>query len=134
MRNDLFVSGGNMDDTTQFRESSKSRSIFVKNLACFFYLSFSEFCWLFLFGTPIWYRYDMWSKCHDYILSSPWDSCVSTHQMSLYCLIEQRQLPYRTKIRRTKLSKLWLGVENFGRRNILSDRRKFCPTKFCPIR
>ena len=29
------------------------------------------------------------------------------------------QIPYRTKIRRTKLSKFWLGVENFVRRKIL---------------
>ena len=78
-------------------------------------------------------------------------------------------LPYRTKIRRTKVSKFQLGVENFVRRNILSVenfvqyfntkvrqksdktaeisawcrkfcptkyfvRRKFCLTKFCPIR
>ena len=25
----------------------------------------------------------------------------------------EKELPYRTKIRRTKLSKFWLGVENF---------------------
>ena len=30
-------------------------------------------------------------------------------------------IPYRTKIRRTKVSKFWLGVENFVRQNILSD-------------
>ena len=30
------------------------------------------------------------------------------------------KLPYRTKIRRTKLSEFWLGVENFVRRKILS--------------
>ena len=30
-------------------------------------------------------------------------------------------LPNWTKIRWTKLSKFWLGVENFVRRNILSD-------------
>ena len=73
-------------------------------------------------------------------------------------------IPYRTKIRRTKVSKFQLGVENFVRRNILSvenfvqyfntkvrqksDKtveisawcRKFCPTKyfvrrkFCPTK
>merc|ERR1719318_980275 len=67
-------------------------------------------------------------------------------------------LPYRPKICRTKVSKFQLGVENFVRRNILSNisiqksgknrtkvskfrlgvenfvRRKFCPTNFCPIR
>ena len=37
------------------------------------------------------------------------------------------ELPYRTIIRRTKLSKFRLGVENFV-------RRKLCPTKFCLIR
>ena len=30
------------------------------------------------------------------------------------------EIPYRTKIRRTKVSKFQLGVENFVRRNILS--------------
>ena len=68
------------------------------------------------------------------------------------------RISYRTKIHRTKLSKFWLGVENFVRRKILSvenfvqccntnvkqksDKileisawcRKFYPTKFCPIR
>ena len=32
----------------------------------------------------------------------------------------RRGIPYRTKIRRTKVSKFQLGVENFVRRNILS--------------
>ena len=77
---------------------------------------------------------------------------------------DQKLIPYRTKIRRTKVSKFQLGVENFVRRNILSvenfvqyfntkvrqksDKtveisawcRKFCPTKyfvrrkFCPTK
>ena len=57
-----------------------------------------------------------------------------------------QQLPYRTKIRRTKLSEFLLGVENFVQYlntkvrqksdiivEILDWCRKFCPTKFFPI-
>ena len=48
----------------------------------------------------------------------------------LFCTMAERddrkvtkldlKIPYRTKIRRTKVSKFHLGVENFVRRNILS--------------
>ena len=78
--------------------------------------------------------------------------------------VDETSIPYRTKIRRTKSSKFWLGIENFVRRKILSVenfvqyfnakvsqksdksveisawRRKFCPTKyfvrrkFCPTK
>ena len=46
------------------------------------------------------------------------------HEMKkLWCRLwpqDDKEIPYRTKIRRTKVSKFQLGVENFV-------RRKFCP-------
>ena len=90
--------------------------------------------------------------------------CLLSKILKIRNSLRQIMIPYRTKIRRTKLSKFRLGVENFVRRKILSvenfvqrfntkvrqksDKiveisawcRKFCPTKyfvrrkFCPTK
>ena len=88
---------------------------------------------------------------------SPDNQYHSTLDSSVFNDICKSWIPYRTKIRRTKVSKFWLGVKNFVRRKIFSveiffqyfntkvrqksDKsveiwawcRKFCPTKFCSI-
>ena len=70
----------------------------------------------------------------DIISISP--SGEVTQCSSIFHVVLFFRLPYRTKLRRTKLTKFQLGEQNFVRRifcptKILSDEI-FCPTKFCP--
>ena len=69
----------------------------------------------------------MQQKCKEEALPFPDRHAKTRHGL----IVMQRQsidlshymhanIPYRTKIRRTKVSKFQLGVENFVRRNILS--------------
>ena len=47
-------------------------------------------------------------------------------------------LPYRQKLCRPKVTKFWLGDENFGRRNFLPTKifadENFCRRKFLPTK
>ena len=52
------------------------------------------------------------SKCIQMFLLQQWDAGEEG--------VDETSIPYRTKIRRTKSSKFWLGIENFVRRKILS--------------
>ena len=88
MRNDLFVSGVNVEDTTQFREISKSRNIFVDNFAFF---GFRSVICRILSIVFIWYPH-MISICDPNVTIMISSSCVCIHQMPLSCLIGQRQL------------------------------------------
>ena len=60
--------------------------------------------------------------CYVMFSSKVYNKSIPTVTAGGARLRKRKILPYRPKLRRTKVPKIWLATENFVRRNILSAK------------